>query len=77
MSRKGYKNKEEYIAFRAEEGTSDNLAMLRMFYDYSSTSHLLRMIVTRVLQLHSEGINICYKHDYNTVVDRCGRKDTK
>lgn len=66
-----YKNKEEYIAFRAEDGTVDNLHMLKMYYDYPSISHLLRMVVTRFIQLHGEGINLCYREDYNRLVDSC------
>ncbi len=66
-----YKNKEDYIAFRAEDGTRDNLITLKIYYDYPTVSHLLRMMITRVIQLHGEGIYLCNREEYNKVVEAC------
>ena len=63
-----YKNKEEFIAFRAEDGNIDNLKKVRNDYGYSSISELLRMMVTRFIQLNEEKIFICDREVCNKVI---------
>ena len=55
---RGFKALDEYIAFRAEDGNVDNIEAIRMYYGLSSHSELLRLVLTRFIQLYAEGIHI-------------------
>ena len=55
---RGLKALDEYIAFRAEDGNLATIESMCMYYGLSSNSELLRLLLTRSIQLFSKGIHI-------------------